>query len=128
MGRIQTPDTVTPAVTRARLQSMPASLLAAAAAITAVLLWIVLALATGLIYHLMPAAPPLAAGVVLRWTGASLTARHRVGDIALASAISIAAAIGLAGGGHPLDAPWATVLSVVAGAGIAVYLLRPSLD
>lgn len=109
---------------RARLRTVSPLLLAAAAAAAAGVAWVALAATTGLIYHLMPAAPPLAAWALLSWTGSPTTARQRLGGIALAAAISVAVALALASTGYPLDAAWLTLLPTFIGATLALLLLR----
>lgn len=112
-----------PERTRLAFRSLPSPILSLGAAIAAALVWLGLAFATGLIYHLMPAAPPLAAAALLRWAKGRATWRAHLADITVATGVGLvgAAALGLAG--QRLDAPWLTGLAALGGAVVALAAL-----
>ncbi|MCA1570181.1 MAG: hypothetical protein LC798_07640 [Chloroflexi bacterium] len=64
--------------------------------------WMALAAATGLIFHLMPAAPPRLAGVLLR-RGGQRSAIALVATIGAGIVVSVTVAAALARVGRPLD-------------------------
>lgn len=91
--------------------------LAVAGAVAAGSAWFALAMATGLIFHLMPAAPPLLAGIILRrGHQRSTTASAMV--IGSAVVISLAVAMALARLGLPLDDAHWTIVVLVVGAAV----------
>ncbi len=106
------------------LRAAPSPLVSLGAAVTAAIVWLALAFTTGLTYHLMPAGPPLAAGVALRWARGSVGGCHHLRHVAIAIGVSLAAAGALAATGRPLDAPWLTVLAADAGGIVAVGMLN----
>ncbi len=104
----------------------PPAVLAVAAVIVALLAWVVLSVATGLIFHLMPAAPALAAILGYRWAD---------GDVRLPwSTTAALGAIGVAGAivgsvlvrsfGGLLDEPALVVGAIAAGLTLALFLAR----
>lgn len=99
---------------------------AIAGAVAAGAAWVVLAGATGLIFHLMPAGPPLLAGALLR----RAQARSVVvigAAIGTGVAVSLAAATMLARLGQPLDEPVWTLAALSVGAALGTLLaVRPS--
>lgn len=106
---------------RAKASRRPVAMavgLALMAAAGAAATWVGLALATGLIFHLMPVAPALAAAAAYR--AVRPAGRPSPGTQALvlvpALALSCAAAMLLARAGSPLDAPALTVAAIAAGA------------
>lgn len=86
-----------------------------------------LAVATGVIYYLMPAAPPLIAGILLRPSD-QRSAVAVVTAIGAGIVVSVAVAAALAGLGQPRDdVPWAVaVLSVGATLGTVIVRWRAS--
>jgi hypothetical protein len=88
--------------------------------------WFALALATGLIYHLLPGAPFLAVAAAYRWRAG----RRRISGIgaavllAVAAATSAATLVALHAAGRSLDAAAATAAVAVVGALAAWAWLR----
>lgn len=100
---------------------------AAAAAVVAVLgLWLALAWATGLIYHLLPGATSPAAAWAFRRTHGLRRIRHaeRAFIIATGTSGSVLGAWLVSAIGRQLDDPVATATVVLAGAVVAAYWLR----
>lgn len=85
--------------------------------------WLLLAIATGLIFHLMPAGPPLLGAFLLRrgqlrsWAGV-------VAVIGAGAVVSLAVALALGRLGLPLDDPQWTVGMLGIGAGLGTMLAR----
>jgi hypothetical protein len=101
-------------------------LLAVAGAGATVLVWIILAAITGLIYHFLPGAPFLVAAWVFRQVEGGRPAEWRE-IAALAAAGAAASVLGIltvASIGRDLDAPVATALVALAGAALGVVWLR----
>jgi len=94
-----------------------ALLVAIAGAVAAGVAWLVLALATGLIFHLMPAGPPLLGGILLR-RGHHRSTMAVVTVMSAGILVSLAVALALARLGQPLDDPPWTI--AVTGIGVAV--------
>ncbi|HEX9549744.1 MAG TPA: hypothetical protein VF971_01475 [Candidatus Limnocylindrales bacterium] len=100
--------------------------LALASSVAAALAWFALASATGLIFHVMPAAPTLAAAYVVRWAVDRPPSRARRSAIlALGASIAAAMSLILGFGGRPLDEPPLTVLAILGGVVIGAWLMRP---
>lgn len=95
----------------------PAIWLAVAGAVAAGSAWLALAMASGLIFHLMPAAPPLVAGIILRLGQQRSTAASAL-VIGSAVVISLAVAMALARLGLPLDDPHWTIVVLLVGAAV----------
>lgn len=106
------------------LRSLPWPIRALTAAAAASLIWIVLAFATGLIYHLMPAGPPLAAAGAVGWATERVSWRARLGSTAIGLGASLATALLLSIAGRPLDVPTLTILPAIVGSLLALALLR----
>ncbi len=85
--------------------------------------WLLLAIATGLIFHLMPAGPPLLGGFLLRrgqlrsWTEVAAV-------IGAGAVVSLAVALALSRLGQPLDDPQWTVGLLGIGAAIGLAIAR----
>lgn len=109
--------------TTARLQGHPVALALAAAAATAAV-WFGLASVTGLIFHLMPAAPTIAAAWMIRFAGAAVPSERQLAAVATGASFAGATTILLARQGRPLDEPLFTGLVLGAGIAIAAWLLR----
>ncbi len=99
--------------------------LALAGAVAAALVWYVLASATGLIFHFMPAAPTLVAAWIVRWADHQPPSRgRRAGLLVLGASVALATTVVLATQGRPLDEPPLTALALAGGVGIGVWVLR----
>ncbi len=98
----------------------------ASATVGAGILWLVLSIATGLIFHFMPGAPMIVAIWVRRSygpdrpLGSPSLAAHIAGGIGVTAAT--AAVIATAGGS--LDALWLMVVVTIVGTAIAIWLGR----
>ncbi|MBA3586059.1 MAG: hypothetical protein H0W41_00295 [Chloroflexi bacterium] len=85
--------------------------------------WLLLAIATGLIFHLMPAGPPLLGGFLLRrgqlrsWTEVAAV-------IGAGAVVSMAVALALSRLGQPLDDPQWTIGLLGIGAAIGPAIAR----
>lgn len=99
---------------------MQLGLLAAAASAG---IWIVLALVSGLIFHLLPAAPPLVGAWAYRAAGGSRRARAAIVLASAGVALSLLASGLLAAAQRPLDDAWFTILTQLAGAALAIALV-----
>ena len=100
---------------------------AVAAAMAAGAAWWALAAVSGLIFHLMPAAPTLAAAAVVRLTEAPRPGRVReAAPLVAGASIAVAASLVVAAAGLPLDDPPVTALAIIGGLGIGAWLLRPT--
>ena len=100
--------------------------LALAGAAAAAFIWYGLALATGLIFHFMPAGPTLVAAWVARSSTDGPPSRRRVAAVLIVGSLTaLLTSLVLAGQGRPLDEPWLTALAIAAGVGIGAWLLRP---
>ena len=100
--------------------------LAVAAVIVALLAWVVLSVATGLIFHLLPAAPILAAMLAYRWASdderlpwSAATAFGAIGVLA-----AIAGSVLVRAYGGLLDEPALVVGAIAAGLTLALFLAR----
>jgi len=100
-----------------------ALLVAIAGAVAAGVAWLVLALATGLIFHLMPAGPPLLGGFLLR-RGQLRAFREAVAVIGAGAVVSLAVALALSRLGQPLDDPQWTIGLLGIGAAIGLAIAR----
>lgn len=94
----------------------------AAAAATAVA-WYLLASMTGFIFHLMPAAPAIAAAWTLRGADPTSSRPRRLAVVAAGTGIGASTLLVLAAMGRPLDDAWLTLGVLVVGALIAARLL-----
>ena len=100
---------------------------AVAAAIAAAAAWWALAAVSELIFHLMPAAPTLAAAAVVRLAEAPRPGRVReAAPLVAGASIAVAASLVVAAAGLPLDDPPVTALAIIGGLGIGAWLLRPT--
>ncbi len=100
------------------------ALLVAIAGVIAVgVAWLLLALATGLIFHLMPAGPPLLGGFLLL-RGHVRSFREVVGVIGTGGVVSLAVALALSRLGQPLDDPQWTIGLLGIGAAIGLAIAR----
>jgi len=121
-------NTSTPAAPAAsrRRGAIAALLLAVAGAGATVVLWVILASITGLIFHFLPGAPFLVAAWVFRQVEAGRRASWReVAVIVAAGATaSLLGSLVVASIGRELDAPVATALVALAGAAVSVAWLR----
>lgn len=108
-----------------RVMRLGAVRLGLLAAIAATAIWILLALVSGLIFHLMPAAPPLVGAWVYRLAGGRRLFREAVLLAGAGIGLSLLGIGLLAAAARPLDDGWFTVLTQVAGAGLAVGLAGP---
>jgi hypothetical protein len=94
-------------------------------AVAVALVWYVLATVTGLIFHFMPAGPPLATAWVARWADGGPPDRvRRLGLLAAGAAIGLAMSLLLGASGRPLDEPAITGLTIAGGVVIGAWLLR----
>jgi len=94
-----------------------ALLVALGGVVAAGVAWLVLAIATGLIFHLMPAGPPLLGGILLR-RGHHRSTMAVVTVMSAGILVSLAVALALARLDQPLDDPPWTI--AVTGIGVAV--------
>ncbi len=100
-----------------------ALLVAIAGVVAAGVAWLLLAIATGLIFHLMPAGPPLLGAFLLRrgqlrsWTEVAAV-------IGAGAVVSMAVALALSRLGHPLDDPQWTIGLLGIGAAIGLAIAR----
>lgn len=85
--------------------------------------WLLLAIATGLIFHLMPAGPPLLGAFLLR-RGQLRSFAEVVAVIGAGAVVSLAVALALSRLGQPLDDPQWTVGLLGIGAAIALAIAR----
>lgn len=101
-------------------------LLAVAGAGATVVLWVILASITGLIYHFLPGAPFLVAAWVFRQVEGGRRAAWPaiVVIVAVGAAASVLGSLAVASIGRELDAPVATALVALAGAAMSVAWLR----
>ncbi len=98
---------------------------ALAGAVAAALAWYVLASATGLIFHFMPAGPTLVATWIVRSADDQPPSRaRRAALLALGVSVALATTLVLAAQGRPLDEPALTALALAGGMGIGAWLLR----
>ncbi len=100
-----------------------ALLVSIAGAVAAGVAWLALAIATGLIFHLMPAGPPLLGAFLLR-RGQPRAITDLVAVIGTGAAISLAVALALSRLGQPLDDPQWTLGLLGIGAGIGLAIAR----
>lgn len=105
------------------LQRRSALLVAIAGVVAAGVAWLVLALATGLIFHLMPAGPPLLGAFLLR-RGQLRSLQEVVAVIGAGAVVSLAVALALSRLGQPLDDPQWTVGLLGIGAAIGLAIAR----
>lgn len=100
-----------------------ALVVAVGAAVAAGLAWLLLAVATGLIFHLMPAGPPLLGAFLLRrgrlrsWTEVAPV-------IGAGAVVSLSVALALSRLGLPLDDPEWTIGLLGIGAGLGMVVAR----
>lgn len=100
--------------------------LAIAGAVAVGVAWYALATTTGLIFHLMPAGPTLAAAWVDRRADRRPLSRgRRLAVLAAGTLIAVTASLILAAAGRPLDEPVVTTLAIVAGVVGGGWILRP---
>jgi len=100
-----------------------ALLVALGGVVAAGVAWLVLAIVTGLIFHLMPAGPPLLGGFLL--LRAHLRSfREVVGVIGTGGVVSLAVALALSRLGQPLDDPQWTIGLLGIGAAIGLAIAR----
>ncbi len=105
---------------RPRRSALPVAI---AGVVAAGVAWLLLALATGLIFHLMPAGPSLLGAFLLRredlrrWT-------EVVGIIGAGAVVSLAVALTLSRLGRPLDDPQWTVGLLGIGAAMGLVIAR----
>lgn len=108
------------------MTSVRAASFAAAAIIGAVIVWVALSGMTGLIFHLMPAAPALAGAFAYRWARPEASIPQST-TLALAAAGIAAGVIGaevVRATGGLLDEPLAVVAAIGAGSVIGPLLAR----
>ncbi len=104
----------------------PVAVVTAAAALGAGALWFALSIATGLIFHFMPAAPIL----VAVWTRRALGQNAPVpwpslwAHIAGGLVVAVTAGAAIAGVGASLDSEWLVGAVLVIGTGLSVWLGR----
>lgn len=101
-------------------------LLAGAGAGATVVVWIILASITGLIFHFLPGAPLLVAAWAFRQVEGGRRAEWREIAVLVAAgaAASVLGSLTVASIGRELDAPVATALVALAGAAMSVVWLR----
>ncbi len=100
------------------------TLLSLTAVVAAGAMWFGLAAATGLIFHLMPAAPSIAGAWVLTRRRVGLGSQLTSAAILLFGALAASGvAVILAVQNLPLDEPWVTALVIGAGVLIGARLL-----
>lgn len=122
-----TPD-LDPDASRPRRPSTAA--VVATATIGVGVLWLMLSMTTGLIFHFMPGAPMLAAVWVRRAHGPDVPIpwhslwAHIAGGIG----VTVVIAIIIAKAGGALDAVWLIDAAVLAGTGLAIWLGRRRAD
>ena len=104
----------------------PVALVTAAAALGAGKLWFAHSVATGLIFHFMPAAPILAAVWVRRAYGpdAPVPWPSLWAHIAGGLVVAVTAGAAIAGVGASLDSEWLVGIVVGIGTGLSVWLGR----
>jgi|GEM_PF-2560355 len=104
----------------------PVAVVTAAAALGAGALWFALSIATGLIFHFMPAAPILAAVWVLRAYGpdAPVPWPSLWAHIAGGLVVTVIAGAAIVGVGASLDSEWQVGAVLVIGIGLAIWLGR----
>ncbi len=104
----------------------PVAVVTAAAALGAGALWFALSVATGLIFHFMPAAPILAAVWVRRAYGpdAPVPWPSLWAHIAGGLVVAVTAGAAIAGVGASLDSEWLVGIVVGIGFGLAIWLGR----
>lgn len=104
----------------------PVAVVTAAAALGAGALWFALSIATGLIFHFMPAAPILAAVWVLRAYGpdAPVPWPSLWAHIAGGLLVAVVAGAAIASVGASLDSEWLVGAVLVIGIGLSVWLAR----
>ena len=100
-----------------------ALLVATAGVVAAGVAWLVLAIATGLIFHLMPAGPPLLGAFLLR-RGQLRSFAEVVAVIGAGAVVSLAVALALSRLGQPLDDPQWTIGLLGIGAAIGLAIAR----
>ena len=104
----------------------PVALVTAAAALGAGALWFALSVATGLIFHFMPAAPILVAVWIRRVLGPNTPVpwpslwAHIAGGLVVA----VVAGAAIAAVGASLDSEWLVGAVLVIGTGLSVWLGR----
>ena len=104
----------------------PVALVTAAAALGAGALWFALSVATGLIFHFMPAAPILVAVWIRRVLGPNTPVpwpslwAHIAGGLVVA----VVAGAAIASVGASLDSEWLVGAVLVIGTGLSVWLGR----
>jgi small-conductance mechanosensitive channel len=100
-----------------------ALMVAIAGVIAAGVAWLLLAVATGLVFHLMPAGPPLLGAFLLR-RGQLRSWTEIVAVIGAGAVVSLAVALALSQLGLPLDDPEWTIGLLGIGAGLGTKLAR----
>lgn len=108
---------------RAHIATHPLAASVAAAATTAIA-WYVLASVTGLIFHLMPAAPAIAAAWTLRVAGPASSVSRSVAAVAAGTTLGAGTLLVLVAAERPLDEAWLTLIVMTAGTALAALLLR----
>ncbi|TFG68727.1 MAG: hypothetical protein E4H24_02805 [Thermomicrobiales bacterium] len=103
-----------------------ASIIVVLATLGAGALWLALSIATGLIFHLMPAAPMVVAVWVRRAvdTDAPMSWSSLVAHIAGGLIVVVVVATALTARGAPDDAEWLTGLVILIGVALATWLGR----
>lgn len=104
-------------------QRRSALLLAIAGVVVAGVVWLLLAIATGLIFHLMPAGPSLLGGLLLR-RGRRRSFREVVAVIGTGAVVSLAVALALSRLGQPLDDPHWTIGLLGIGTALGLAIAR----
>ncbi len=104
----------------------PVAVVTAAAALGAGALWFALSVATGLIFHFMPAAPIVAAVWVRRAYGpdAPVPWPSLWAHIAGGLVVAVTAGAAIAGVGGSLDSEWLVGIVIGIGFGLAIWLGR----
>ncbi|MEO8247448.1 MAG: hypothetical protein ABI622_10060 [Chloroflexota bacterium] len=104
-------------------QRRNALLLAIAGVVVAGVAWLLLATVTGLIFHLMPAGPPLLGAFLLR-RGRRRSWTEVIAVIGTGAVVSLAVALALSRMGQPLDDPQWTIGLVGIGAALGLAIAR----
>ncbi len=117
------PDAAEPAVEPAVRPWIPL-----AGAVAAGTLWVVLSMATGLIFHFMPAAPMLVAVWVRRALGPNrpIPTGRLATDLIFGLVVAGLAGAVVSATGGSFDEGWLIALVVIIGAAIAIWLGRRS--
>ena len=87
-----------------------------AGSLAAAAVWMALALFTGLIFHFMPAAPPMAGAALVAWRLGTPTLVPGALVVAFGALVALVASLLIVRLGRPLDDPLWTGAAIVAGA------------